>query len=729
VSFFSEERANELRAIFFESAQELLQALNEEGLHLEKAPADAEIVRDIRRTVHTLKGDSAACGYSELSELAHAMEDVLTPEIAGRSGAALADLVLSAADVFESFLSAYRSSTQPPSGDVLRVMMQRVIHGESPSGPNLPVPLFAWNEYERLVVAKTAGPGDSVVNVGLVVDPKCPMPAAALQVIWRALRDMGTVLVARPEIGIAEPTAMVEAVLATEQSAECVRQKCLVPGIVSAAYVAPYGPTPVPAIEESRPAEVANGEFLSGVLENVPPAEPALPASAPEPPKAERSLPATENLIRVEAERIDTVLDLVGELIIARSTLQQVLVDIGKKFGKDPVRGRFADALAKQSQVMYKLQRSVMKIRMVPVEQLFRRFPRVIRDLAKSRNKDVQLILEGENTDLDKSILDALAEPLTHLVRNAVDHGIEGAETRQRAGKPAQGTIRLDAYHQGNQIVIEVSDDGAGIDHQRVTANAVERGIITAEQAAQLSEEDAVNLIFEPSVSTAEQVTEVSGRGVGMDIVSAVIHRLKGSISIQTKSGVGTTFRLRLPLTLAIIKALLFHAADRLYAVPLGTVLEITRAFAGDIHVVEGREVLRIRDEVVPLIRISDLAGEPAREPHLVEAASAGNANDGLHAVAGERPEGRGRPASIRGRCFVIVVAVAERKFGLLVERLVGEEELVIKALEDHLVATDLIGGASVLGNGRVVLILNLPAIVDRLRWKQIPLRTQAVTA
>ncbi len=719
MSFFSEERANELRAIFFESAQELLQALNEEGLHLEKAPADAEIVRDIRRTVHTLKGDSAACGYSELSELAHALEDVLTPEIAARSGAALADLVLSAADVFESFLSAYRSSTQPPSGDVLRVMMQRVIHGESPGGPSLPVPLFAWNEYERLVVAKTAGPAGSVVNVGLVVDPKCSMPAAAVQVIWRALRELGTVLVARPEIGIAEPTAMVEAVLATEQSAESVRQKCQVPGIVNAAYVEPYVDAAAPASEEPVPAEadINNGEFLSGVLENVPPAEAAPPALAPaktkpEPPKAERSLPATENLIRVEAERIDTVLDLVGELIIARSTLQQVLVDIGKKFGKDPLRVRFADALARQSQVMYKLQRSVMKIRRVPVEQLFRRFPRVIRDLAKSRNKDVQLILQGESTDLDKSILDALAEPLTHLVRNAVDHGIEDPETRQRAGKPAQGTIRLDAYRQGNQIVIEVSDDGAGIDQQRVVANAVERGIITAEQAAQLSEEDAVNLIFEPNVSTAEQVTEVSGRGVGLDIVSAVIHRLKGSISIQTKSGVGTTFRLRLPLTLAIIKALLFHAADRLYAVPLGTVLEITRAFAGDLHVVEGSEVLRVRGEVVPLIRISDLASNQAREPRLVDAASAGNAR-----------------APARGRCFVILVAVGERKFGLVVERLVGEEELVIKALEDNLVATDLIGGASVLGNGRVVLILNLPAIVDRLRWKQIPGRTQAVTA
>ncbi len=313
-----------------------------------------------------------------------------------------------------------------------------------------------------------------MVNVGLVIDPNCAMPAAALQVIWRVLRESGTVLVAHPEIDSAEPTAMVEAVLATEQSAEYLRRKCHVPGIVSAVYVEPYAAAAVQAVESAvtaadRPERTASS--LPGILEGVEPeAEQTAPSPAeakPEQPKAERSLPATENLLRIDAERIDTVLDLVGELIIARSTLQQVLVDFTKKFGKDPVRARFADALAKQSQVMYKLQRSVMKIRMVPVEQLFRRFPRLVRDLAKSGNKDVQLILQGENTDLDKSILDALAEPLTHLVRNAVDHGIEDPETRRQAGKPAQGTIRLDAYHQGNQIVIEVSDDGAGIDQAR----------------------------------------------------------------------------------------------------------------------------------------------------------------------------------------------------------------------------------------------------------------------
>ncbi len=710
MSFFSEERANELRAIFFESAQELLQALNEEGLRLEKAPADADIVRDIRRTVHTLKGDSAACGYRELSEVAHAMEDVLTPEIAGQSGAALAELVLSAADVFEAFLSAYMSGAQPPSGDALRAMMQRVIQAGNPGGPTLPVPLFEWNEYERLVIAKTTEPACGVMNVGLVIDPNCAMPGAAVQVIWRVLRESGTVLVARPEIGCAESTAMVEAVLATEQSAEYLRRKCKVPGIVSAVYAEPYRPAALKTVKSAVTAAVdqSDANFSSAVLEGVEPeAEQTAPDAKPEQPKTERSLPATENLLRIDAGRIDTVLDLVGELVIARSTLQQVLVDYTKKFGKDPVRARFADALAKQSQVMYKLQRSVMKIRMVPVEQLFRRFPRLVRDLAKSGNKDVQLILQGENTDLDKSILDALAEPLTHLVRNAVDHGIEDPETRRQAGKPAQGTIRLDAYHQGNQIVIEVSDDGAGIDQAGVVAKAVQRGVISPEQAAQLTELDAVNLIFEPNLSTAAQVTEISGRGVGMDIVNAVINRLKGSISIRTERGVGTTFKLRLPLTLAIIKALLFHTANRLYAVPLGTVLEITRAFAGDFHMVEGREVLRIREEAIPLIRIGNLLGQHACEPMAVDIT----------------------PAKARGRCFVVVVTVAERKFGLVVEKLVGEEELVIKALEDHLVATDLVGGASVLGDGQVVLILNLAAVVDRLRRKHISGRAQAINA
>ena len=257
-----------------------------------------------------------------------------------------------------------------------------------------------------------------------------------------------------------------------------------------------------------------------------------------------------------------------------------------------------------QSRVLSDLQRSVMKIRMVPVEQLFRRFPRMVRDIAKLCGKDVELVITGQDTDLDKSLLDVIAEPLTHLVRNAVSHGIESAEERIRAGKPPRGTIRLTAYHQGNQVIVEISDDGRGIESQKVKNKAVEKEIITEDEADRLGEHEILALIFRPGFSTADEITEVSGRGVGLDVVQNVLHRLKGSVDVETRAGQSTTFRLKLPLTLAIIKALLFRVEQRLYAVPLNAVAEIARARESDVHQVHNYEVLQLRQQVLPLIRL-----------------------------------------------------------------------------------------------------------------------------
>jgi len=327
------------------------------------------------------------------------------------------------------------------------------------------------------------------------------------------------------------------------------------------------------------------------------------------------------------------------------------------------------------------LQRSVMKVRMVPVEQLFRRFPRIVRDIAKHCAKDVQLVLKGQDTDLDKGLLDAIAEPLTHLVRNAVDHGIENSEQRRQAGKPAQGTIFLDAYHQANHVVVEISDDGRGIDAQKVKAKAIESGLVTPEKAGRLSETEILQLIFRPGFSTAEKITEVSGRGVGLDVVQTVLQRLKGSVQVETRPGQGARFRLQLPLTLAIIKALLFRVEHRLYAIPLSAVGQIARAHESDLHLVDGCEMLQLRNQVLPVIRLGSLP-KPSNQQGA-------------------------------GKIFVLVINMGERKFGLLVDALEGEEELVIKALDDQTVETHLVSGASILGDGRVVLILNLAALFD----------------
>jgi two-component system chemotaxis sensor kinase CheA len=718
VSFFSEERASELRELFFETAQELLQALNDEGMELEKRPTDAEIIRTIRRTVHTLKGDAAACGFAELSDLAHELEDALVPEKAARDDDSVAQLVLSAADIFDAMLAALRDRLQAPDGAPLRELIRRMSQGPVPSAASGLAPEFAWSEYERLVIAQGAA-GAPVYNVGIALDPACSMRAAALQVVRNVLLETGKVLVMHPEEGQADHFQLIEAAIASERDRKWIESRCRIPGIASQvvimplSFVKPRFPAESAGTESGRPAPIGDlllepPEIYPGALQAESPGDlaarssgnteggapggghTATPAKAMDEaegaPVEAPSVPQhslSENILRVDADRIDTVLNLLGELIVVRSALTQSMSEFSRRFPRDPLRGRFADTLAHQSQVLNELQRSVMKIRMVPVEQLFRRFPRVVRDLGKMLGKDVALELAGQNTDLDKSILDILAEPMTHLVRNAVDHGIEPPEERAAAGKPAQGCVRLHAYHQGNQVVIEVQDDGRGVDRRKVAAKALASGLIGSEELARMGESEILALIFEPGFSTASEVTQISGRGIGLDVVKAVLERMKGSVSIHTEAGKGTTFQLRVPLTLAIIKALLFRVGSRLFAVPLSSVLEIARVRAGEIHRVDRREVLQIRGEIIHLVRLHALAGEQQRSPS--------------------------------GRNFVVVVGVVGRKFGLMVDRLTGEEELVIKALDNGLISTDLVSGASILGDGTVVLILNPGAVVERL--------------
>jgi two-component system chemotaxis sensor kinase CheA len=390
-----------------------------------------------------------------------------------------------------------------------------------------------------------------------------------------------------------------------------------------------------------------------------------------------------ENTLRVDAGRIDTVMNLVGELIIGKSMLQRTITEFERRFSKDPLRGKFSDALAFQSRILNELQKSVMKIRMVPVEQLFRRFPRIVRDVAKQRNKEISLEIAGQNTDLDKSILDALAEPLAHLIRNAADHGIETSGERGAAGKPANGTVRLDAYHEGDQVVIEVSDDGRGIEREKIVRRAIERGILKADEVARMNDSEIHHLIFTPGFSTANEVTEISGRGVGLDVVKSALDALKGSIEIESEAGKGTTFRLIVPLTLASIQALLFYVGGRLYAVPIASVVEINRITEDEIHRVDNHEVFQLRQQVLTLVRLERLESQ--------------------------QPSGRAK------RVFVVIIGAGSRRFGLAVDSLMGEEELVIKALEDQLVSSPLVSGASILGDGTVVLILNIPAVVSHL--------------
>ena len=682
-----EDRGSELRALFFESANELLQSLNEAGLELEAHPSDEAVIRRVRRAVHTLKGDSAACGFHKLSELAHELEDVLTPQIAQARGADLAELVLAAADSFGAMLTAYARKAEPPRVDALHSMIQRLLAAPVSAQPAVPanaqVPAqFCWTEYEQLMISEAVHRGETVYNIALRVDPNSPMRAAAFQLIRNVLHGSGTVIALRPEDNIAAASVeVVEAALASSQPEEKLAQRCRIPSIVSEVR-----------LERVATAKMPEHEMLGDLLEAqaaqsvAAAADNASGGIAKAGASASAANVVAESTLRVDAARIDAVMNLVGELIIGKSMLNRTLSEFDQKHSRDPVRAKLADAMAFQARILDELHKCVLKIRMVPVEQLFRRFPRVVRDVAKQCGKDVALELSGQNTDLDKGILDALAEPLMHLVRNAVDHGIEPADERLTVGKPARGTIYLNAYHQGTQVVIEARDDGRGIDLTRLRAQAVEKGILKLDEAQRLTEQETLNLVFESGLSTAPEVTEVSGRGIGMDVVRTVLDRLKGTVQVFTKQGRGTTFQLRAPLTLASIQTLLFRVGGRLFAVPLSSVVEITRITDNEIHHVDQREVLRLREQILTLVRLHHLSRlrsidtQPARKKH-----------------------------------FVIVIGAAEKRFGLVVDSLVGEEELVIKALPGEIISSDLVSGASILGDGTVVLILNVPAVLSRL--------------
>jgi two-component system chemotaxis sensor kinase CheA len=696
-----EDRGAELRTLFFESAYELLQALNEGGLQLETHPGDEEVLRAVRRAIHTLKGDAAACGFAQLSELAHELEEVLTPEVVQSRGAGIPEIVLSAADIFGAMLFAYERNSEPPSGVHLQKMIRELLEDPSPKKDSTAqeahdsqiAAKFAWTEYEQLMISEAVHRGESVYNLALRVDPNSLMRAAAFQLIRNVLHGSGTVIALRPEDNIAAATVeVVEAALATKFTAEVLAQRCRIPAIVSDVR-----------IERAATAGIAEHELLDDLLEvqaNLAHAEhPEDPTPGAGSAIGAAVTAITETSLRVDAARIDAVMNLVGELIIGRSMLNRTLAEFDKSHARDPVRTKLADAMAFQTRVLDELHKCVLKIRMVPVEQLFRRFPRVVRDVAKQCGKDVALQVTGQNTDLDKGILDSLAEPLMHLVRNAVDHGIDPVDERVAAGKPARGTVFLNAFHQGAQVVIEVRDDGRGMDTNKLRTQAVEKAILKQEEATRLSEQEVLNLIFEPGFSTAVAVTEVSGRGVGMDVVRSAMGKLKGTVHVSTQLGKGTTIQLRAPLTLASIQTLLFRVGGRLFAVPLSSVVEITRIREEEIHMVDQREILRLRDQLLTLVRLNRL--------------------DHIHAVAAS-------PASPTKKTrFVVVIGAVEKRFGLLVDSLVGEEELVIKALPSDIVSSDLVSGASILGDGTVVLILNVPAVVSRFS-KALPMEAIA---
>lgn len=572
---FDAEELAQLREMFFEQAQEVIDSLGGLILQIERDPSDSECLRSIRRAVHTLKGDSTAFGFTDLIELAHRYEDALDRLYARKEAASreLIDLLLAGSDALGAILQHYRVGTPLPAVDEI---------------------------IGRLSILVDAGSVDAPATAGAVP---------------------------RADVEKAEPAAS-----------------------------APETPTE-PVQQEAAAAGPAN----------------------------------RATTLRVESERIDVAMNLVGELIIQRSMVATFAAELDARHPNDETTRGLVEALALSARTLTELQESVMRMRLVAIDQVFKRFPRVVRDASNKLGKPIRVEIRGGQTEIDKSVVEVISDPLIHLVRNACDHGIESPAKRAAAGKPDEGVVRISARRVGNRIVVEVEDDGPGVDAERVVSKAIERGIVSAADVASWSEQEKVALIFLPGFSTADQVSEMSGRGVGMDVVKTTVEAIGGTVSVTSVPGSGSRFTIKLPLTMAIVRAMLFEVANRRFALPLDAVREITRLAPGDAKTVNGREVLRIRDRVIPIVRV----GEALDLTEL-------SARDQLD------------------RRFVFVLELGDgRDACLVVDRLLGEQELVLKSVDDALSRSPVVAGASILGDGSVVFILDPLAVLDRARQKE----------
>jgi two-component system chemotaxis sensor kinase CheA len=625
----------EIIAEFLVESHENLDTLDRDLVALEQDPGSRDLLASIFRTIHTIKGTSGFLAFSRLEELTHVGENLLARLRDGQltMTQSTTDVLLLMVDNVRALLDGIESSGSDEGFDVSEAVARVRAELDGPAGPGSAAEAAPAVEHETPAAPEPATAEAAVAGPNEAATPKA-----------RAPRRRTTTKAA------AEPLAA-EAAAEPESAGEPVVDK---PATKPAVEPAPARPG-----KPARPARAAAGTPTA-----------AGASGEHEDNGARRGV--AESSVRVDVELLDTLMRLVGELVLTRNQVVRQATLNGN-----------SDLLAASQRlniIAGELQEGVMKTRMQPMEHIWSKFPRVVRDLGAQCGKSVTLQMIGRETELDRTLLDAVKDPLTHLVRNAVDHGLEISEARVAAGKAAQGTLTLRAFHQGGQVVVEVSDDGAGIDPKKIGASAASKGLVTAEELATMTSADALQLIFRPGFSTAAQVTNVSGRGVGMDVVKTNIENIGGSIEIESEPGRGTTCRLRIPLTLAIVPALTIDCGGNTYAVPQVNLLELVALGVNSqtgIEDVGGAEVYRLRGQLLPLIRLADLLGIPAQT------------TDGVIAVL--QSEGR--------------------RFGLVVDRVVNTEDIVVKPLSKSLKAIGMYSGATILGDGRVSLILDVQCI------------------
>lgn len=662
--------------VFLEESKEHLENLNQKLLELEKNPDNGSSLNEIFRSAHTLKGMSSTMGFEDLADLTHHMEDILSDLKEGLLTASpyVVDALFKSFDRIQNIVENIENGHggESDNRDLIEVLdgiksglgaqeaaaaaePQLVLEGSPPREAALSsVNGIEINEYEHSILQVAENSGMKIYAMKIEIDRDCLMKSVRAYMVFRALEEDGEVVKSVPsaqDIDDGKFDGNFTVLLVSKNGLDETMKRLNNISEISVAGYEAIALTQLAPRETSAAKTEAENLVLDGDV------------------KDGKKGAKIKQTVRVDIERLDNLMNLVGELVMHKGRLEQIAAN--RKIVE------LNEAMEQIDRISTDLQSVVMKVRMVPVEQVFNRFPRMVRDLSKELNKEVDFIIEGKETELDRTVIDEIGDPLIHLLRNAIDHGIEPTAERLVKGKPAKGTVLLRARHEGNNVYIEVEDDGGGINTERVLQKAVEKGLIDTKQAELMGWDETIGLLFYPGFSTAGTVTDVSGRGVGLDVVKSKIEALSGEIFVEARPGLGTRFRIKLPLTLAIIQALMIAVQNEVYAIPLSAVDETTMISSQEIKMMQKQEVIQLRGTVLPLYRLTGLLGLPDPEQE----------NESM---------------------YVVVVRKGDRQIGLVVDTLIGQQEIVIKSLGRLFLGIPGIAGAIVAGDGNVRLILDI---------------------
>lgn len=684
--------------VFLQEAEENLQLLDEDIVRLEREGENQELLQEIFRAAHTLKGSCAMLGHQRMAALAHVMETLLDMVRKGDAEVTteVADALLHGLDAL-TLLKDELLDENSEETDVTAAVaeLEQVIDtagsdDENGGGQELETEVVLTDE-KMARLAFNQESGQPIVEVTILFDPSTDWAAVRCFQALEMSSDFGEVLGAKPthdDIAAERVGHQIKIVLATGRSEDELKTSYQGVDDVQGVDVGPY--TPDEAQSSPEPvAEAAQSESKKD--------SPAEEASTEDGKSKQAARGNQSQTVRIDVERLDHMMNMIGELIIDRTRIVQISKGLDSQFSDDELVQSLSTTTEHIGRVVDELQQSTMQVRMQPIGTVFNGFPRMLRDLAQKIDKKINFQVDGQDTEIDRTVIDRIRDPLVHLLRNSLDHGIEPPEERLALGKSEEGNIWLSAHHEQGHIVIEVRDDGRGIDTEKVKASVVTKGLMSAEAASRLSESESLDLIFLPGSSTAAVTTDVSGRGVGMDIVKSNISSINGFLTVDTELGKGSTFTLRLPLTLATLQAMLVAVGKTTYAVPLIYVLEAVVRKKSEIDTFEGdKEIIRLRGDVVPLLRLSTVIG--MREEDMVDQTPVQVKSDG----AVEEEE-----------IWVVVVRIGEKLVGLAVDELTELQEIVVKSLGTYIGDIKGIAGASVLGDGRIVLILDVMTLMN----------------